>query len=63
MADTAYAFQVEMSATADRPFLPRFDPSGLDSEDWDERLADLHYRDAAEYAVFQQILRSTVFIR
>ena len=51
LADTAFAFQVEMSASADRPFLPRFDPSGLDSDDWDERLADLHYRDAAEYAV------------
>ena len=51
LADTAYAFQVELSASADRPFLPRYDPSGLDSDDWDERLADLHYRDAAEYAV------------
>ena len=49
--DTAFAFQVEMSVTADVPFVPRFDPSGLDSDDWDERLADLHYRDAAEYAV------------
>ena len=51
LADTTYAFQVEMSVSADRPFLARFDPSGLESEDWDERLADLHYRDAAEYAV------------
>ena len=59
MADTAYAFQVEMSATADRPFLPRFDPSGLESEDWDERLADLHYRDAAEYAVGHNVSTRT----
>ncbi len=49
--DTAFAFQVEMTAEADRPFLPRYDPRSLDSDDWDERLADLHYRDAAEYAV------------
>ena len=49
--DAAFAFQVEMTAEADRPFLPRHDPRGLDSDDWDERLADLHYRDAVEYAV------------
>ena len=49
--DTAFAFQVEMTVEADGPFVPRRDPRGLDSDDWDERLADLHYRDAAEYAV------------
>ena len=49
--DTAYAFQVEMAVEADKPFVPRFDPRGLDSEDWDERLADLHYQDVADYAV------------
>ena len=51
MQDTGFAFQVEMAVEADRPFVPRYDPRGLDSDDWDERLADLHYRDAAEYAV------------
>ena len=51
LQDTAFAFQVEMSLAADRPFVPRYDPRGLDSDDWDERLADLHYRDAAEYVV------------
>ncbi len=51
LADAAYAFQVEMTVASDPPFLPRFDPRGLDSDDWDERLADLHYRDVAEFAV------------
>ena len=51
LQDTAFAFQVEMTIAADRPFVARYDPRGLDSEDWDERLADLHYRDAVEYAV------------
>ena len=51
LQDTAFAFQVAMSIASDWPFLPRHDPRGLDSENWDERLADLHYRDAAEYAV------------
>lgn len=49
--DTAFAFQVEMAVEADSPFIPRHDPRGLDSDDWDERLADLHYRDAMEFAV------------
>ena len=51
LQDMAFAFQVEMSVAADQPFIPRYDARGLDSDDWDERLADLHYRDAAEYAV------------
>ena len=51
LQDTAFAFQVEMSVEADRPLVPRFDPRGLESDDWDERLADLHYRDVADYAV------------
>ena len=51
LQDTAFAFQVEMTVSADLPFLPRHDPRGLDSNDWDERLADLHYQDAVEHAV------------
>ena len=51
LQDTAFAFQVEMSVEADRPLVPRFDPRGLESDDWDERLADLHYHDVADYAV------------
>ena len=40
-----------MTVEADRPFVPQPNPHGLDSEDWDERLSDLHFRDVAEYAV------------
>ena len=49
--DAAFAFQVEMHVEADRPLIPRVNLNGLHSTDWDERLADLHYRDVAEYAV------------
>ncbi len=49
--DAAFTFQVEMHVEADRPLIPRVNLNGLDSADWDERLADLHYRDVAEYAV------------
>ena len=51
LQDTAFAFQVEMRVEADRALVPRYDPHGLDGDDWDERLADLHYHDIAEYAV------------
>ena len=51
LQDTAFAFQVEMSVEADLSLVPRFDPRGLESDDWDERLADLHYRDVADFAV------------
>ena len=53
--DTAFAFQVEMSVDANRPLVPRFDARGLESDDWDERLADVHYRDVADYAVGHNI--------
>ena len=49
--DAAFAFQVEMSVGPDRPLVPRPNLHGLDGNDWDERLADLHYSDIAEYAV------------
>ena len=49
--DAAFAFQVEMDVEADRPLIPRGNLNGLHSADWDERLADLHYRDVAEYVV------------
>lgn len=51
LQDETFAFQVHMTVTADHPFIPRYDPRGLESDDWDDRLSNLHYRDAAEYAV------------
>ena len=51
LQDRAFAFQVELKVGSDQPFVKRFDPRGFHSKDWDERLADLHYRDAAKYAV------------
>jgi hypothetical protein len=35
----------------DEGFVPRPNQRGLDNDDWDERVADLQYRDACEYAV------------
>ena len=46
--DAAFAFQVEMSVEPDRSLFPRPNLHGLDSNDWDERLADLHYSDITD---------------
>ncbi|MCY4558099.1 MAG: helicase-related protein [Chloroflexi bacterium] len=51
LQDTRFAFQVDMTVEADHPLIERADVHGFDSEDWDERLADLHFRDVVEYAV------------
>ena len=49
--DEAFAFQAELDVHSAEPFLPRPDLHGLESDDWDDRLADLQYRNAFEYAV------------
>ncbi|MBS1982663.1 MAG: hypothetical protein JST16_00710, partial [Bdellovibrionales bacterium] len=49
--DAAYAFQVKLQLEADQPFVPRPNLRGYLLDDFDERLADLQYRDAMEFAV------------
>lgn len=53
--DQAFAFQVNMELTADKPFVPRPDLRSLRSDDWDIQVADLQYRDAFEFAVGHNI--------
>ncbi len=47
--DEAYIFQAEIEAVTVGGFLPRPNPRGLVSDDWDERVADLQYRDTHEF--------------
>lgn len=49
--DEAFAFQTQLDVTCDDGFVPRPDFRSLESNDWDERVADLQYRDVCEYAV------------
>ncbi|MGA7329278.1 MAG: DISARM system helicase DrmA [Rhodomicrobium sp.] len=49
--DVAFAFQARLELKCADGFLPRFDHSGYGTDDWDRRVADLHYADACEYAV------------
>ncbi len=50
--DEHYVFQPQITVTSPCPFLPQPNLRGRDPhDDWDERVADLHYRDVHAYAV------------
>lgn len=49
--DEGYVFQVELEVKADEGFTARPDLRGIKSEDWDERVSDLQFRDVREFAV------------
>lgn len=49
--DERYIFQSRLELACSDGFLPRPDLRGLDSDDKDDRVADLQYRDTFEYAV------------
>jgi hypothetical protein len=50
-ADVSYIFQARLELVSPQGFRPRRDISAYRSDDFDLRLADLHYRDVCEYAV------------
>ncbi len=58
--DAAYIFQPELSLQTLQPFVPRPDLHGERSDDWDEKVADLQYRDAVEFAVGHNIAATAV---
>jgi hypothetical protein len=49
--DVAYAFQVRLELQCGVGFWPRCNISTYESDEFDLRLGDLHYRDVREYAV------------
>jgi len=51
LKDARFIFQAALTVEADRPFVPRPNPRGHERHDPDERIADLQYRDAMEFAV------------
>lgn len=50
-SDVSYAFQARLELGCEQGFRPRRDMSGYRAQDWDLRIADLHYRDVLEWAV------------
>jgi hypothetical protein len=53
--DEGFAFQVQLEIGGDTEFLPRPDLRSMASGEWDERVADLQYRDVGEYSVGHNI--------
>ena len=51
ISDQACAFQAQLQIDSSHSFVPRPDLRSLESEEWDNRVADLQYRDACEFAV------------
>ena len=49
--DSTYAFQTSLSICCQEGFIPRSAPRGTDSDDWDEAVASLQYRNDYEFAV------------
>ncbi|MEH1807101.1 hypothetical protein [Nostoc sp.] len=49
--DASYAFQTNLIIQTTDSFVPRPNLRGRDGDDWDEKVADLQYRDDYEYAV------------
>lgn len=49
--DAGFAFQAALEVRSEVPFVARPNLRGLESNEWDERVADLQYRDECEYAV------------
>ncbi len=58
--DKGFAFRAQLQIQSAVPFLARPDMRGIASEDWDDRVADLQYRDTGEYAVGHNIATEAV---
>jgi len=49
--DTAFAFQARIEVSSEKPVIPKPNLIGIASDNYDERVADLQFRDAYEFAV------------
>lgn len=58
--DEAFAFQAQLDVTGDKSFIARPNLRSLESEDWDERVADLQYHNACEFAVGHSVATEAV---
>ena len=49
--EEAFAFQVMLEVECEAGFLARPNPRGVESKDWDERVADLQYQNVCDHGV------------
>lgn len=60
VSDEAFVFQAELELTSDKPFVARPNLRSLESNDWDERVADLQYRDNCEFSVGHSVSTAAI---
>jgi len=58
--DESFIFQVELEVQSDRSFIARPNLHSLESDDWDERVADLQYRNSFEFSVGHSVSTESV---
>jgi hypothetical protein len=58
--DEGFIFQVELELQSATPFVARPNLRSLESDDWDERVADLQYRQACEFSVGHSVSTTAV---
>ena len=56
--DQAFAFQARLEVRADQPFVSRPNIAGHAAEGWDDKVADLQYRETYEFAVGHNVAAS-----
>jgi hypothetical protein len=59
--DEAFAFQTQLEVSTKDCFVPRPNLRSLGSDDWDERIADLQFRDDRDCAVGHNVATETEF--
>ncbi|MCH8828399.1 MAG: helicase, partial [Planctomycetes bacterium] len=60
LRDEGFIFQVELELQSDTSFMARPNLRSLESDDWDERVADLQYRNAFEFSVGHSVSTEAV---
>ena len=58
--DESFIFQVELEVQSDRSFIARPNLHSLESDDWDERVADLQFRNSFEFSVGHSVSTDSV---
>ena len=60
--DEGFIFQVELEVQSDTSFIARPNLRSLESDDWDERVADLQYRHCFEFSVGHSVATESVVV-
>lgn len=60
VSDEAFIFQTELELGSDKSFIARPNLRSLESDDWDERVADLQYRDICEFSVGHSVSTAAI---